>query len=144
MESDPGGTSMQATVAVVDDEEHLREAAARGFTAITVGCYFGKLVKMAMGFEYTHARDTRIDFDQLARWFAEAGVAPHRAAQLAKANTARHALEIAWDDPAKDAMLQLGTEKALASARRFAGHGPALDYRVYGFDGAALIHRKGD
>ncbi|WP_461209709.1 cobalt-precorrin-5B (C(1))-methyltransferase [Desulfocurvus sp. DL9XJH121] len=122
----------------------LSEAAARGFESLTVGCYFGKLVKMAQSFPYTHAKDTRIDFALLARWFADAGLAPSCAARAAEANTARHALEIAWDDPAKDVMLELVTDKALKSARNFAGPGPRLDYRVYGFDGSPLIHRKGD
>ena len=122
----------------------LAEAAARGFAAVTVGCYFGKLVKMAQGFEYTHAKDARIDFDRLAHWFETAGIAPGRAEQVRTANTARHALEIAWDDPAKDAMLEAVTARALTAARQFAGPGPALDYRVYAFDGSPLIHRKGD
>ena len=122
----------------------LAEAAARGFAAVTVGCYFGKLVKMAQGFEYTHAKDARIDFERLARWFEAAGVAHRRVEQVRAANTARHALEIAWDDPAKNAMLEAVTAKALAAARQFAGPGPALDYRVYAFDGSPLIHRKGD
>lgn len=122
----------------------LREAAARGFAAVTVGCYFGKLVKMAQGFEYTHAKDTRINFRRLARWFAEAGIAPALAAQVETANTARHALELVWDDPAKHGMLDAVTSKALACARGFAGPGPALEYRVYAFDGTPLIHCKGD
>lgn len=122
----------------------LREAAARGFAALTVGCYFGKLVKMAQGFEYTHARDTRTDFARLARWFARAGVAPERAREVERANTARHALEIAWADPARDAMLAHVADRALASARAFAGPGPALEYLVYAFDGAPLVRRKGD
>ncbi|MBU1003872.1 MAG: cobalt-precorrin-5B (C(1))-methyltransferase [Proteobacteria bacterium] len=122
----------------------LGEAGARGFAGITVGCYFGKLTKMAMGFEYTHAKDTRIDFKRLARWCAEAGLDPGRAAQAAGAVTARHVLEIVLEDPAKDVIVASIANKALAVAQRFTGPGPRLQYRVYGFDGAALIYLKGE
>lgn len=122
----------------------LSEAGVRGFAAVSVGCYFGKLVKMAMGFAYTHAKDTRIDFARLARWCAEAGLDPERAGIAAGAITARHVLEIILEDPAKDAIVGSIARKALAAARKFAGPGPRLGYRVYGFDGTALIHLKGE
>ncbi|BBD09702.1 cobalt-precorrin-5B (C(1))-methyltransferase [Desulfovibrio ferrophilus] len=122
----------------------LSEAGARGFSEITVGCYFGKLVKMAMGFEYTHAKDTRIDFDRLSHWCRKAGLDANRAAQAKEAITARHVLEIVLEDPAKDAIVGSIAKKALTVARGFAGATPRISYRVYGFDGAPLTHLTGE
>lgn len=126
----------------------LSGAAERGFARVTVGCYFGKLVKMAQGHEYTHAHTAALDFDALARWCAGAGLAPGAVAAVRRAVTARHVLEMVLADPAKDAIIAQVAARALAAARRHAGGParpiPAIALRVYAFDGGLLCAIQGE
>jgi cobalt-precorrin-5B (C1)-methyltransferase len=116
----------------------LAAAAARGFAAVTLCAYPGKLVKMAMGLGNTHAHLTATDFAALAGWCAEAGIAAEACAAVATANTVRHAFELVRDDPAFAALPGLLAEKALAHARSFAGPGPALSLLALDFDDRPL------
>jgi len=126
----------------------LGGAAQRGFARVTVGCYFGKLVKMAQGHEYTHAHAAALDFETLARWCAGAGMAPQAVARARRAVTARHVLEMILADGARDAIIAHIAARALAAARRHAGAAagpaPAIALRVYGFDDAPLYAIQGD
>ncbi len=121
----------------------LREAAKKGLKTIILGCFFGKLVKMAQGAAYTHAKEAVIDFEALADWCLDAGLAEERASAIRGANTARQALEIILQAPDPQPILLAVTSKALDSAQGFAGPGPGIEYRVYGFDGAALCRVQG-
>jgi cobalt-precorrin-5B (C1)-methyltransferase len=121
----------------------LRAAAERGFTRVVWGCFFGKLVKMAQGHAYTHAKDADLDFARLARWCRDAGAAPALTAQVAGANTARQALEILAPDPARPALLRAVAERAMACGRTWAKRGgktPALAYYCFDFDGTLLVN----
>lgn len=116
----------------------LREAAERGFGEIIWSCFFGKLVKMAMAMEYTHAKSGEIDFARLAAWAGEAGVPSKTAARIAGANTARHVLEIIRNEPGQGAFVARVRREALGAARGFAGPGPRLGLRVFDFDGGLM------
>jgi cobalt-precorrin-5B (C1)-methyltransferase len=139
----------------------LSEAAARGFGEIAVSCFFGKLVKMAQGCEYTHAHAADIDFAALAAHFAAAGACGAAVAEVAGANTARQALQIALgpgmtggagaaggdagadaptgaSNPAFARLMEILARRALAAARGFAGPGPELSLHVFDFDGTPL------
>jgi cobalt-precorrin-5B (C1)-methyltransferase len=116
----------------------LKEAAARDFGEIVWSCFFGKLVKMAMAMEYTHARSGEIDFDKLAAWAAETGLPSKSAAAIADANTARHVLEISRNELGQGAFVARVCREALNAARSFAGPGPRLCMRVFDFDGELL------
>jgi len=120
----------------------LAAAASRGFPAVTLCAYPGKLVKMAMGLPNTHAHLTDTDFSALAGWCAEAGIADAACAKVATANTVRHAFELTRDDPAFAALPGLLAVKALAHARSFAGPGPALSLLALDVDDRPL-HRSG-
>lgn len=73
----------------------LRHAARRGAARATVVAMVGKLAKMAAGELQTHVSRSRVDAALLARLAAEAGGAPATVTEIAGANTARHALELA-------------------------------------------------
>jgi cobalt-precorrin-5B (C1)-methyltransferase len=110
----------------------LHEASKRGFRHILLSCFFGKLVKMAQGYPYTHARDSTIDFRALAHWCTALGMDQDKIQCIRNANTARHVLGLIAGDNHRDAAIQDITEKALLSARTFAG--PAPEIRIYLFD----------
>lgn len=116
----------------------LREAAGRGFGEIVWSCFFGKLVKMAMGMEHTHAKSGEIDFARLAAWAGEANLPSKSAEAITKANTARHVLEIIRDAPGRDSFVARVCREALGAARSFAGPGPRLGLRVFDFDGEPM------
>jgi cobalt-precorrin-5B (C1)-methyltransferase len=120
----------------------LRAAASRGFPAVTLCAYPGKLAKMAMGLANTHAHLTDTDFSALAGWCAQAGIAADACAAVAAANTVRHAFELVRTDPSFAALPGLLAAKALAHARHFAGPGPTLSLLALDVDGRPL-HRAG-
>jgi len=58
---------------------------------------------------------------------------------VAAANTALAAQEIILASPARQACLTAVAARALAAARRFAGPGPHLEYRLYSQEGKRLL-----
>ncbi len=72
----------------------LAAAVKLGFEKVTHSVFIGKLVKMAMGLHYTHASSGNMDLGILTDIAREAGISEGVIVRLAKANTARHALEI--------------------------------------------------
>jgi len=116
----------------------LAEAAKRAFGRIVWAAFGGKLVKMAQGLENTHAHRGDTDFSALAGWCAAAGWPAEPAQAAGKANTARHALEMAPSPEAKTALVAVLAREALGHMRRFAGPGPQLVLLVFDFDGALL------
>ncbi|EFK09430.1 cobalamin biosynthesis protein CbiD [delta proteobacterium NaphS2] len=120
----------------------FKEAAKRGFHHIFFSCFFGKLVKMAQGFPYTHARKSTIDFDRLASWSVLKGMEKERAHAIKGANTAREALSIIQEAPRGDGIIRYVLETALISARGFAGPLPDITYYLFDFGGVLLLTEK--
>ncbi|MBF0482090.1 MAG: cobalt-precorrin-5B (C(1))-methyltransferase [Desulfovibrionaceae bacterium] len=116
----------------------LAQAAKRDFSRIAIGCFFGKLVKMALGYAYTHAKSGPVDFAVLAGWLDEAGATAETIAGCLGAITARRVLELLENDPARPKALAGLVAKAQAQARLHAGCSPALALYVFDFDGRLL------
>jgi cobalt-precorrin-5B (C1)-methyltransferase len=116
----------------------LKEAAERGFNDILYTCFFGKLVKMAQGYPYTHAKESRIDFDLLASWCLFLGMGKEKAHNVEKANTAREALSIIQEEACGRVITRYIVEKALFSAREFAGPLPDITCYLFDFGGELL------
>ena len=116
----------------------LKEAARRHFTRVIYACFFGKLVKVAQGHEYTHAKTSLIDFGLLARWCRAVGIEGRRARAVAVANTAREVLGIVSDDEHGGTFVHFLMEKALSAGRRFMGPGMTLEIYLFSFDGTLL------
>jgi cobalt-precorrin-5B (C1)-methyltransferase len=120
----------------------LKEASKREFTDILYTCFFGKLVKMAQGYPYTHARKSRIDFDLLASWCLSLGMGEEKAHNIEKANSAREALYIIRKETCKEEIIYCVMDKALVSARKFAGSSPDITYYLFDFGGGLLATKK--
>lgn len=116
----------------------LQQASSKGFSGIVLGCFFGKLVKMAQGHAYTHARSADLNFRQLADWARNLGVSPGRAREIEDCNTARHALEIIEHDPGAGALMADVTGRAMQAARAHAGPDLSMTIWVFDFDGRVL------
>ncbi len=120
----------------------LREASKRGFKSILYACFFGKLIKMAQGHPYTHARKSRIDFAVLASWCGRAGLDRESVQAVSLANTSREALEIIRRDKAGYLVLEHALNRASENARRIAGPGPELAFYLFDFDESLLATGK--
>lgn len=107
----------------------LREAKAKGFRSVAWAVFFGKLVKQAQGLESTHAREAATDFALLAELAEEAGADAGTCADIARANTAAHALELAGGAGVR--LTEALAARAKAAAQAFA---PGLDVRYQVFD----------
>jgi len=120
----------------------LEQAAERDFRVIYLSAFFGKLVKMAQGHRYTHAKVSRIDFSLLADWCLQTGLGSGTADAVARANTARHALELLRESPHSQRLVGEICRRAWEQAAAFAGGGQEIVYYVFDFDGR-LLYTKG-
>ena len=120
----------------------LQQTSSKHFSCIILGCFFGKLVKMAQGHAYTHARTAELDFARLARWAREQGIDPALAREIEACNTARQALGIIEADPRRDDVLADVTARAMTAARGHAGPDMPITLWVFDFDGRVLQTRK--
>ena len=67
----------------------VRACAARGLIEPIIACQFAKLLKIACGYENTHAAASELDLSLLRGWAEAAQVAPEHLAIISSANTAR-------------------------------------------------------
>ena len=121
----------QAAVQVADFAEFsLQEAGKLPIDLLLWGCFFGKLVKLAQGHGYTHARDSELDFALLSQWFAEHG-AP---VDVRHCVTANHALDVLLHtEPQRAQSVLTGIARRAAQvAAAFAGR-PQEHMRVHLF-----------
>jgi cobalt-precorrin-5B (C1)-methyltransferase len=124
--------------------ESMALAAENGFGCVAWGVFFGKLVKHAQGLPNTHAKSAPIDFDQLARWWIEAGGDPSLRAPIEQANTAMQVLGMIGDAPERTAFFELLTTAASRWAAHFSGERiPEPAYHLFDFSGSRLHVRPG-
>ncbi len=117
----------------------LHQAAERAFQRVTWGCYPGKLVKMAQGLAYTHAKSGPVDGELLASWCENAGADKELVREARQAITVRHVAEMLGNTPLATRVWQQAHTLALHHARSFLGTGPELEIVVFDFDGELLI-----
>jgi cobalt-precorrin-5B (C1)-methyltransferase len=113
----------------------LKVAGHMGFSEITAAAFFGKALKIAQGFGHTHASRGLADLPELGRWTLDLTGNTSLAQAVAKANTARQALELLTAARAGGVVAQVGA-RMLAALRDYAGPGPKLNAVVLDFDGS--------
>ena len=113
----------------------LHAAGAMGFEQIVWGCFFGKLVKLALGHTYTHAKDSTLDMQALAQ-LAQAAKASC-ASEVARCITAAHALELLLADAAGPRVIEQLARLAMQTAQKFSGQAVCL--RLFHTDGRELL-----
>lgn len=129
----------------------LSQAAQRPFTRVVWGCFPGKLLKLAQGLAWTHAKAGEPDFALLAELARSAGVAENLIARACALPTALGALALMEkEEPgAEGRVLALMAQKALPAIRAMLREGrpddelPALDLRVFSLDGRLLVSMSG-
>ncbi|WP_031481284.1 cobalt-precorrin-5B (C(1))-methyltransferase CbiD [Maridesulfovibrio frigidus] len=116
----------------------MRQAELKKFRKIRWALFIGKLVKHAMGFPYTHAKDWSIDFPLLASWCEELNIDQAITAQIAGANTARQVFEMLPKTHQTD-FTQMLINKAQINALGFTGKSNmSIKYCLFDFDGNIL------
>lgn len=116
----------------------LKEAARRKFRDVFYACFFGKLVKMAQGHPNTHARKSEIDFHLLSQWCVSLGMDEEKSTMVPGANTAREVLGLIRKEAQREKILAGVLEKAILTARGFAGPLPRIHYFLFDFEGELL------
>ncbi len=111
--------------------------AAAGIKKVILTVFFGKAVKMAMGFGHTHAAKSELTMKTLSRWARERYPHETLAANIAGANTARHAFTFIYPDY-PDLICRVG-ENIQGSALEFS-HGKLLIRAViFDFNGQIVF-----
>ena len=113
----------------------LRACAKRGFMKPIIACQFAKLLKIACGYENTHAAASELDLAVLRGWAEAAHVPPENLAIISHANTAR---EIAVATGFDRALMELVADRARQAA---AVHAPGIQVRplLCGYDGTVVL-----
>lgn len=123
-------------VQVADFAQFSLQAAGRmQFERIIWGCFFGKLVKLAQGHTYTHAKDSTLDMQALAQLAREVGA--DCADAITRCVTAAHALELLLADSAGAETIKRVAQQAARTAQLFAGHPVSL--HLFHTDGRELL-----
>ena len=113
----------------------LRACAERGFMEPIIACQFAKLLKIACGYENTHAAASELDLAVLRRWAEAEQVPPENLAIISHANTAR---EIAVATGFDKTLMNLVIDRARQAA---AGHAPGILARplLCGYAGTVVL-----
>ncbi|NDV25913.1 cobalt-precorrin-5B (C(1))-methyltransferase CbiD [Desulfovibrio sp. JC010] len=121
----------------------MQQARLKKMHKIRWSIFIGKLVKHAMGFPYTHAKDWAIDFDLLADWCAELGMPEKLVEKNRAAITARHIYEMVPVE-SREAFISMLVRKACENGRAFSGNSEvAVEYVLFDFDGN-MIYKSED
>jgi cobalt-precorrin-5B (C1)-methyltransferase len=115
----------------------LRHAARAGIRRVEVVAMVGKLSKLAAGELQIHAAKSEVDLAFLSALTVEAEGGDAARAEVAAANTARHALEV-WER--HGLVPRVAAALCALAAERCAAHAPplAVEVELIGFDGAVL------
>lgn len=98
--------------------------------AIIYTVFFGKAVKMALGFPHTHAAKSELTLKQLSQWALDITGSSSLARDIQGANTARHAFSYIYPNYPK--LIAFVGEKIKSQALNFCSH--RLDIRSIIFD----------
>lgn len=119
----------------------LKVAVELGFVHMTVGAFFGKAVKIAQGFDHTHASRGRANFKDLGLLIRDITGDLLLAAAAREANTAREVLEM-LPGPSRQAVAAAVGRRMVAALREHAGPTPRIAALILDFDGFLLAREE--
>lgn len=118
-------------------DEVLEKPMVRG---IIYTVFFGKAVKMALGFEHTHAAKSELTLKKLAQWSRAILGDEILYQKIAGANTARHAFSFIYPDHPQ--LLAFVGNKIQEKALEFAGNQIRIQVVILDFDGQVAFDTK--
>lgn len=102
--------------------------------------FFGKAVKMAMGFEHTHAAKSELTLKELSKWAFFITNKKTLAHQILKANTARHAFDYIY--PHYPALISYIGQKIVENASLFSNGKLTIRTIIFDFEGTIVYDSK--
>lgn len=117
----------------------LEKAQELGFSRVIHSVFFGKLIKMAMGFPYTHAHFSNLNFGEFLKK-CDLKLPEALANRIATANTARQVLDIIKEEKRHD-MIEIAALWALKHSRAFAPGIKSLELVLFDYEGGVLFRR---
>lgn len=116
----------------------LREAQKVGALSVVHSVFFGKLVKMALSHDYTHAHKTSLDLNLVSQLARNSGRDDLLCRQLAEANTARHAFELLRAEDALD-VIHAVAALAVKNSVRLTANQMTIRVLLFDYDGALVL-----
>lgn len=117
----------------------VKRAEEYGFSEIIHAVFFGKAVKMALGYPYTHAREGLIDMGEVA---LVAGLSGEVKEAVLGANTARQVLEILKSGNYFHDAIRRICIRALESSFSFSPRVPKRRIMLFDYDGTLLCEES--
>lgn len=114
-------------------EKSLGLAGKNRIGKVTIAVFFGKAVKMALGFPHTHAGKSELTMEKLSLWVYDKTGDEKLKNRVLKSNTAREAFTYLYPEH-KDVIEVVG-KKIVGSARKFAGPDIKIESVIFDFDG---------
>jgi len=114
-------------------QKSLQTASEKGFEQIRLAVFFGKALKMALGFPHTHAAKSELTLHKLSEWAAEITGDTEFAENISQANTARHAFEMISAQYSQ--LTDYVGKKMMISARNFASRFLRVQGTIFDFEG---------
>ena len=108
--------------------------------AIIYTVFFGKAVKMALGFEHTHAAKSELTLNELSRWAAKITGIESLVKTIATANTARHAFDYIY--PQYPELVAYVGQKIVENASQFSGNTLQIRAIILDFEGNIAFDTK--
>jgi len=104
-----------------------------GIQTIIYTVFFGKAVKMALGFEHTHAAKSQLTLKKLSKWAEQTTGSLELEKQIAGANTARHAFSFIYPNYLE--LIGHVGRKILENACRFSSNKLKIRAVILDFEG---------
>ncbi len=120
----------------------LREAVKKNVGRVIMAGFLGKFSKLAAGVTQTHAAGSSVDLEFLSSVAREAGCPESVSAEISRANTARHAGEIALASGCTDFFSCLG-KRVHDQLKKTVKDALPIEVLLTNFDGTILSH-EGD
>ncbi|MCP4719755.1 MAG: cobalt-precorrin-5B (C(1))-methyltransferase [Desulfobacteraceae bacterium] len=102
--------------------------------------FFGKAVKMSLGFKHTHAAKSELTLNKLAHWSRKITGDEKLFCDIKEANTARHAFSYIFPDYPE--LLTYVGNKIRENARGFAGNRIQIRVIILDFDGNVVFDSR--
>jgi cobalt-precorrin-5B (C1)-methyltransferase len=115
----------------------LKASLISGYTQPIIACQFAKMLKIACGYENTHAAASALDLAVLYGWAESAKLLPAKLAVISQANTAR---EIAVTTGFDEQLMNLVADRARLAAARHSD-GIQMQPLLCGYDNSVVLWR---
>ncbi len=119
----------------------LEAAAASTTKRVVFTVFFGKAVKMAMGFPHTHAAKSELTLQRLARWATEITGDRVLSENIGASNTARHAFSYIYPDFPN--LISYVGQMIIQSAEKFSHGKIKIDAVIFDFEGNRVFDSMG-